>query len=237
MDLASRCNWVASINPLRNAISSMHAILKPCRASIVCTNCAACNSDFMRARIQPGEAATESLDVELAAAEIGAIDVGDLQLAARGGFQSGRDLEHLIVVKVQPRHGVGGAGLSRLFFERQNLAGSVKLHDPVPLGILHRIAKDRGAVVSPRGRPQHVLETLAVEQVVAQHQGAVVAADKLAPDNERLCQALRPGLHGVLNGQSDRAAVAQQPLKAATSCGVEINSTCRMPASISTDSG
>ena len=40
-----------------------------------------------RAGVQPGEAAAEDLDAELAAAQVGAVDVGDLQLAPRRGLQ------------------------------------------------------------------------------------------------------------------------------------------------------
>ena len=46
----------------------------------------------MRAGVEPGKAAAEHLDMEIAALEIGAVDVGDLELAARRRLERGGDL-------------------------------------------------------------------------------------------------------------------------------------------------
>ena len=56
----------------------------------------------MRAGVEPGEAAREKLHVQQSAPKIFAIHVGDLQLAAGRGSQIGGDVDHLVVIEVQP---------------------------------------------------------------------------------------------------------------------------------------
>ena len=63
---------------------------------------------FGGAGVEPGEAPAEALDAELAATEVLAVDVGDLEFAARRGFQVGGDVEHLVVVEIEARHGEVG---------------------------------------------------------------------------------------------------------------------------------
>ena len=76
------------------------------------------------------------------------------------------------------------------------------------------IGKDGGARRFGCGGFQLFLQVVAVEDVVAQHQRAVVAADKLFAEDEGLRQAVRAWLHFVLQVQAPLAAVAQQLLKA-----------------------
>ena len=44
---------------------------------------------LVRAGVEPGDAAPEQLDVQLSALEVGAVHVGDLELAARRRLQRG----------------------------------------------------------------------------------------------------------------------------------------------------
>ena len=66
----------------------MQAIFRPCRFSIVRDEFGRLEQRIVRAGVEPGEAAAEHLDVQLAALEIDAVDVGDLQFAARRGLQA-----------------------------------------------------------------------------------------------------------------------------------------------------
>ena len=56
----------------------------------------------VRAGVQPGDAAAEHLDPQRAGLLVGAVDVHDLQLAARRGAQPRGDVGHPPVVEVQP---------------------------------------------------------------------------------------------------------------------------------------
>src|SRR6185437_6863843 len=65
-------------------------------------------------RVEPGHTAPEQLDPQRAALEVLAVDVGDLELAARGRLEARSDIEHMVVVEVKTGHreeGFGGCGL------------------------------------------------------------------------------------------------------------------------------
>jgi hypothetical protein len=152
----------------------------------------------VRAGVQPGVAAPHDLDVELALLQVGVVDGGDLQLAARAGLDRLGDVHHLAVVKVQPGDGVVAARLFGLFLDADGAPAGVELDHAVALGVVHVVGKHRGALAARVGIGQQGLEVVAVEQVVAQHQRAGRAADKALADDEGLRQAVGAGLHGVL---------------------------------------
>ena len=62
---------------------------------------------FMRTGVEPGIAAAEPRDGQVAPFEIGAVDVGDLQLAARRRLDRRRDVED-VVVSAQGERGFCG---------------------------------------------------------------------------------------------------------------------------------
>ncbi len=78
---------------------------------------------------------------------------------------------------------------------------------------------------------------MAVEDVVAEHQRAGVAVDKLAAKDEGLRQTIRAGLHAVERFMPQREPSPSSDSKRGVSVGVLMTSTSRMPASISVDSG
>lgn len=51
----------------------------------------------VRAGVEPGEAAAENLDEEVATFEIGVVDVGYFDFAARRRADIGHDVEHVII--------------------------------------------------------------------------------------------------------------------------------------------
>ena len=54
--------------------------------------------------IKPGKSASENLDKQVAAFQIGPVYVGDLQFATRRRFQGCRDVEYVVVVEIEPGH-------------------------------------------------------------------------------------------------------------------------------------
>ncbi len=76
------------------------------------------------------------------------------------------------------------------------------------------IGKDGGARRFGCGGFQLFLQIVAVEDVIAQHQRAIVAADKLFAEDKGLGQTVRAWLHFILQIQAPLAAVAQQLLEA-----------------------
>ena len=64
-----------------------------------------------RAGVEPGKAAAHHFDVQLAALEIGAVDVGDLEFAAGRRLDVGGDVDDLLVVEIEPGDGPVRLGL------------------------------------------------------------------------------------------------------------------------------
>ena len=61
------------------------------------------------------------------------------------------------------------------------------------------------------GLPHHFRESVAVEEVVAEHETDAVIADEVLADQEGLSQAVGAGLLGVLESHAIVAAVAEEP--------------------------
>ena len=94
------------------------------------------------------------------------------------------------------------------------MPAGVELGDAVALGVMHVIGEDGGAGAAPVGIAENFVEVVAVEDVVAQHEGRVVVADEVGADDEGLGEAVRAGLDGVLQVDAPLAAVAEQLLEA-----------------------
>ena len=164
----------------------------------------------MGAGVEPGETATEALDIQVAALEVGIVDVGDLQLAAWRGLDRLGDLDHVVVIEVQTGHGVAGLRLGWLFLDGQRLAGLVEIDHAEALRVLDPVAEYRGAFFLRRGALQFLGEVLAMENVVAEDQTHRVIADEFFTNQEGLGQTVRRGLFGIADADAELAAVAQQ---------------------------
>ena len=168
----------------------------------------------MRAGIEPGVAAAHDLDVELLAFEVDTVHVSDFQFPPRRGLEIAGNVEHLVVVEIEAGDGIVRLGGRRLFFEADGLARLVEFDHPITLGIVHVVGEDRGAAGLLSCRRQVVGKFVAVEDVVAENQGAVTTADEVTADDEGLGQAVRTRLDGVLQVQAPLAAIAEQLLEA-----------------------
>ena len=78
------------------------------------------------------------------------------------------------------------------------------------LGVFHLVGEYGGTVGLCGGLLQGLGEGLAVEDVVAQYEADVVAADKLFANDESLGKAVRAGLDGLLQADAEVSAVAEQ---------------------------
>ena len=169
---------------------------------------------FMGTRVQPGIAPAHDFDVELALFQVQTVQVGDFVFAACGGFEALGQVYDPVVVEVQAGDGVAGLGGLGLFFEAQHFALGIEFGDAVAFRVVHVVGKDTGAMFALHGVAQQFVEVVAVEDVVAQHQGGGRVADELLTNHKGLGQAVGAGLHGVLQVQAPLAAVAQQLFKA-----------------------
>src|SRR5690606_30852114 len=97
---------------------------------------------FVRACIHPGHSAAKGSKVQLSAAKIFEIDIGNLVLTAWRGAQVARDVQHFIVVKIEPGYRVGRPRESGLLFQVGDPSLGVQYCNPIVLRIAHLVAED-----------------------------------------------------------------------------------------------
>lgn len=164
------------------------------------------------AGVQPRVPAAQRHDGQRPLLQVHLVERGDLQLAARGGLHLMRLGGHVARVEVQAGDGVGALGLGGLLLDGDGPPLAVELHDAEALGVVHVVAEDRGAarLCVLDGARQVARQAVAVEDVVAEHQGTRLAGDELLADGEGLRQAVRAGLLGVGEVHAVARAVPEQ---------------------------
>ena len=166
-----------------------------------------------RARVQPRIASAQRTHVQHARVQVHAIQVCDLQLISRRGPDPLGVLDHVLIVEVQAGHRVMRLRMRRLLLDGHGLLVLVELDHAITLRIVHVIAEHARAtaVLGLRdGLAQGRAQAVAVEDVVAQHERAGLAADELLADGEGLRQAVRAGLLGVGEVHAVARAVPEQ---------------------------
>ena len=118
-------------------------------------------------------------------------------------------------VEVESGDGVGALGVGWLLLDGDGPPLAVELHDAEALGVVHVVAEDRGAarLCVLDGARQVARQAVAVEDVVAEHQGARLAGDEPLADGERLGQAVGARLLGVGQVHAVARAVPEQALE------------------------
>ena len=167
------------------------------------------------AGVQPRVAAAEGHHGERPLLQVHPVEVGDLQLAARGRLHLMCLGGHVARVEVQAGDGVGALGLGGLLLDGDGPALAVELHDAEALGVVHVVAEDRGAARLGvlDGAREVARQAVAVEDVVAEHQRARLAGDELLADGEGLRQAVGARLLGVGEVHAVARAVPEQALE------------------------
>ena len=167
------------------------------------------------AGVEPRVAAAQRHHGQRPLLQVHLVERGDLQLPAGRGLHPMRLGGHVARVEVQAGDGVGALGLGRLLLDGDGPPLAVELHDAEALGVVHVVAEDRGP---PRlgvldGTRQVAGQAVAVEDVVAQDQGARLAVNELLADGEGLGQAVRARLLGVGQVHAVARAVPEQALE------------------------
>ena len=167
------------------------------------------------AGVQPRVAAAEGDHGQRPLLQVHLVERGDLQLAAGRGPHLVRLGGHVARVEVQAGDGVGALGALGLFLDGDGTALPVELHDAEALGVVHVVAEDRGAARLGvlDGARQVAGQAVAVEDVVAEHQGARLAGDEPLADGECLRQAIGARLLGVGQVDAVARAVPEQALE------------------------
>ena len=120
--------------------------------------------------VEPCEAASQRLHLQLAILEEALVHCGDLQLTACRRLDRSSYIDDFVGVEVQADDGIVGFGLGRLLLDAEAVAIGVELSHAVALRVADPIAEHRRFVLllcSANGFVEHGLETVAVEDVVA----------------------------------------------------------------------
>ena len=167
------------------------------------------------AGVQPRVAAAEGDHGQRPLLQVHLVERGDLQLASGGRLDLMRLGGDVARVEVESGDGVGALGALGLLLDGYGPPMRIELHDAEALGVVHVVAEDRGAarLCVLHGARQVARQAVAVEDVVAQHQGARLAGDELLADGECLRQAVRAGLLGVGEVHAVARAVPEQALE------------------------
>ena len=167
------------------------------------------------AGVQPRVAAAEGDHGQRPLLQVHLVERGDLELAAGGRLNPMRLGGDVARVEVQAGDGVGALGALGLLLDGDGPPLAVELHDAEALGVVHVVAEDRGAarLCVLDGARQVARQPVAVEDVVAQHQGARLSADEVLADGEGLRQAVRRGLLRVGEVHAVARAVPEQALE------------------------
>lgn len=167
------------------------------------------------AGVQPRVPAAQRHHGQRPLLQVHLVERGDLQLAAGRGLDPMRLGGHVARVEVQAGDGVGALGALGLLLDGDGPPLAVELHDAEALGVVHVVAEDRGAarLCVLDGARQVARKAVAVEDVVAEHQGARLAGDELLADGERLGQAVGARLLGVGEVHAVARAVPEQALE------------------------
>ena len=138
----------------------------------------------MRSGIQPGCAPAEVGKGSLTALNIDAIQVSDLQLAARRGTQSPCYIDHIAPVKIKPRDRSHGSRADRLFIDIDQRSAVVHHGNPVTFGIRNPIAEEATSAALANTlsfSSQPTGEIMAKEDVIAKRQATGSPARKSEP--------------------------------------------------------
>lgn len=167
------------------------------------------------AGVQPRVAAAEGDDGQRPLLQVHPVEVGDLQLAAGRRLHLMRLGGHVARVEVQAGDGVGALGAPGLLLDGDGPPLRIELHNAEALGVVDVVAEDRGAarLCVLHGARQVARQAVAVEDVVAEHEGARLAGDELLTDGEGLREAVGAGLLGVGEVDAVARAVAEQALE------------------------
>lgn len=167
------------------------------------------------AGVEPRVAAAEGDHGQRPLLQVHLVERGDLELAAGRRLHPMRLGGHVARVEVQAGDGVGALGALGLLLDGDGPPLAVELHDAEALGVVHVVAEDRGAARLGvlDGARQVARQAVAVEDVVAEHQGARLAGDEVLADGERLREAVGTRLLGVGQVHAVARAVPEQALE------------------------
>ena len=120
---------------------------------------------------------------------------------------------HFVGVEVKAYHSIVALRLFWLFLNAKAIALLVKFGYAVALRVADPVAKDGGFVILfgiLDGFFEQTDETVAVENVISEHETGAIVADKLFSNDKCLREAVRGGLLSILEVHAVVRSVAKQ---------------------------
>ena len=121
----------------------------------------------MGAGVEPGKAALEIFHIKLAFFKIEAVEIGDLQFAARRRLQPGCQFHHLVVVKIQAGDGMVRFWLDGFLLQPDRPPVLVELDDAILLGMIDPVGKHRRPNLAGHGILQKRTQARTEKNIVA----------------------------------------------------------------------
>lgn len=137
------------------------------------------------AGVEPDITISEGHDLELASLEVLFVDGSNLQLATLTWFDALGDVDHFVVVEVEPNDSVVRLGGLRLLFNRDGLHALIELDHSVAFRVGDVIGEYNSSIRID-ARFECLAKVWAVEEVIPQYQRYLVISDELLSDNEGL---------------------------------------------------
>src|SRR6185312_8060984 len=160
--------------------------------------------------VQPGEAAAQLLHRQRAARQIGTVEIGNLQLAARRHLKTARDIDAVGVIEINTGNGPLALGCFRLLHDVQGSALVVEFDHAEASWIRNPIRESGSAAFLFADALQPFDQTSTVKYVITQNQGAGAAGDEVGTYDEGVRDALGLSLHGIGQLDAPTAPVAQK---------------------------
>ncbi len=150
-------------------------------------------------------------DVQQVLLEKQAVEVSYLEFTASARLERPGELDDRAGVEVGARNGKRRLRRLGLLFERDGTSTCIKLNNTEVFRLLqpNPVSEHQGAANRLPGFLHSLDETIAVEDIVAEHQRHVVVADEVASDNERLCDTSRFLLDGIREVDVQAVAVTE----------------------------
>ncbi len=160
--------------------------------------------------IEPCIATTQTLNQELVGLKVPFVQIGNFELATLRRRQAGGISRRIFVVEIQSGDRVVGTGMLWFFLDAQDPEIIIEFDDTISFRITNPVSKNRGTVLPARCIFQHITQSTAMKNIVAQDEATGMAVEERLGNDEGLSQAFRLLLDGIIQLKTPLAAIAQQ---------------------------
>src|ERR1700722_5873663 len=158
--------------------------------------------------IQPSKPTAKNFDEQVASLHVGPVHICYLDLAAWRWFEIGCNTQHVVVIEIETRDGDVGFGVGRLFFNRNSPPRVVEFDDAILLRRGDRVA-EHGSASWSRGRARKLVgKSVAVKNIIAEHQCNTVRTDEVGAEHERIGETTRILLGEIRKAKAEVGSVA-----------------------------